>query len=200
MKSAIFSLKRLSLIFFVGLTFSVHAQSKRTMHDDQKGLMAAIGYTIGYSSHASHYEIMDLIKIKKFSGLRLINIDARLGWVFTSKYSLYATWKLSPAITTISPYRTDYKGLSLAVIPGRSHKITLNAGAGIYQSKVSKTEKSGDGVLGNIGIGYNFSENASFDLVVLTGNLKPGNIEPNPFPSKETNISAGIIYQFGQFR
>lgn len=160
------------------------------------GLLLGVGYGIGYSHHADQYETMDLADIKEFSGFRLINFDARLGWIFSQKWRAYLSWKLSPGITTISPYRSDYKGVCFAYFPEKSNKFSLHTGVGHYNSKVSKLEGTGEGFLADFGLAYQFSEQAHFELTVLTGKLDPGNIEPNPFPNQEFNLCFEVAYYF----
>lgn len=163
--------------------------------DDKRGLKFGLGYSAGYSSHAKSY-VVTFLSVNDYSGFRIIVLDARLGWRFHQKIGVYGTWRFSPSNATISPYRSLYRGGYVAFYPTPSTNLSLHGGVGKYESKVSKEETAGDGLLVNIGMAVEIRDHFLFEINILTGSMDAGNVDPNPFIDREFNFTMGFAYVF----
>lgn len=166
------------------------------MEPERRGFRWGFGFSIGNSSHADSYFIDQFGSNREYPGLRLYNFDARVGWEFHKRIGIYSIIKFSPANTTVSPYRSSYYGGYLTYYLTNDPRYFVFAGAGKYNSKISKDETTGDGVLMNFGVGVELRQQILVELNVLTGAMDHGNVTPDPFIDREVNISLGAAFLF----
>ena len=168
---------------------------KDEIENDKRGLKFGLGYGAGHSSHADSY-VVHLFSVREYSGFRIIVLDARLGWRFHQKVAVHGIWKFSPSNATISPYRSLYRGGYVAFYPTPSANLSIQGGVGKYESKVSKEETAGDGLLVNIGMAVEIRDHFLFEMNILTGSMNQGNVDPDPFTDREFNFTMGFAYLF----
>ena len=170
--------------------------TKNQAEQGRRGLRWGFGYSIGNSSHADSYFIDQFGSNREYPGLRLYNFDARLGWEFHKRIGIYGIWKFSPSNATVSPYRSRYYGGYLTCYLTDDPRFYLLGGMGKYDSKISREETSGEGVLLNFGAGVELREHILFEINVLTGAMDPGNVTPDPFVDREFSFLVGVAYVY----
>lgn len=141
----------------------VSGQIKKT------GLMYGVGFGFGFSKHAGSYQSETILnEIESFSSFRIIALDFKAGWGFGPVQALY-TMKLTPANTTISPYRSFYHGGLLSY--SAENKLIYSLGAGINKAG----DKSGNisrGTLINLALGYEFNPKFLLEVNTLFGKME----------------------------
>jgi len=175
-------MKRVLILSVISLlmTSGVSGQIKKT------GLMYGIGAGFGFSKHAGSYQSLTILnQIETFSSFRIIALDFKVGWGFGPVQALY-TLKVTPANSTISPYRSLYQGLILSY--SSQNNLVYSAGAGIHKAG----DKSGNlsrGILANLGLGYEF--NPKF---LLEANTLWGKMENTPPPDTYLNSNSEFSF------
>lgn len=170
---------------------SVFCQLDDEVH---RGLVLTFGYGVGYSNHAGSYKEQN-INLDEFSGLRIIVVDARIGWKMLDWLEIYGTAKLSPSNSTISPYRSRYFGGAFAIHFSKIPNLSIHGGIGKYQSIIKKKDIEGRGSLANFGLAWNTGSNFLIDLSILTGPIKNDFRDDFPLNNNEFNISIGFAYR-----
>ncbi len=190
-----YELLRVKKLWFVGLLAYLAAGnlSSQTL---QPGPLLSFGIGLGFSTHASSYEVDELVRIKRYPGFRAYNLEARAGWVPTARLQVYALGRLSPSNSTISPYRALYAGGAVSYAFSDYLPFFVLAGGGFNQAKVNHGVKAGKGTLFNFGVGKYFTEKFFMEINVHFGKMQSyGEIEPDPFDDRETNVYVMLGYR-----
>jgi hypothetical protein len=170
-----YGIKKVLLLSVISLVIisAVSGQIKKT------GLMYGAGFGFGLSKHAGSYQSETILnQIETFSSFRIIALDFKAGWGFGPVQTFY-TLKVTPANTTISPYKSFYQGILISY--SSQNNLIYSAGAGINKAG-DKTGSLSRGTLANLVLGYEF--NPKFLLEV---NLLFGKMENSPPPDTYLN-------------
>lgn len=154
----------LGIMFFCCTFFSAEAQF-------EEGLLLTFGIGSGYSSHAGSYTVTELFRVKKFSGFRAIVIEGRAGWNFWDLTTVYGIFRVSPANSIVTPYRSTYAGIGLSQTIPQARTWYLTGNFGKYNSGLGRGRKTGSGNLINIGIGHQLGDNLYVELNTTVGSL-----------------------------
>jgi len=158
----------------------------------KSGIMYGIGLGFGLSKHAGSYEKETIINtIESFSSFRILAIDLKAGWGFGKIQSFY-TLKLTPANSTISPYKSFYQGILLSYSP--ANKLIYSAGAGINKAG----DKSGNlsrGTLVNLALGYEFNPRFLVEINTLFGKME-NTPPPNTYLNSESEFSFVLTFNY----
>lgn len=188
-------MRNLLLGFLVFISLSGYAQTRRN------GPTAGIGVGLAISNHAGSYETQkDLQTVyQSHAGLRLLATQLKVGWIFFQSIMVNYSLKYTPPNDTVSPYSSTYHGGAITWFPISYPKWNFGIGAG--RNKVKDTQGGlGDGILGEINIGYEVDPHFIIELNNMFGRMN-NNLEPVRFPRRLTSntefyvqISANYLF------
>lgn len=183
------------VILALGLIFvSTNAQAQF----GDKGFLFSLAAGTGYSAHADSYEVDEVYRIREYPGVRIFNLETKVGWNFGEQTAVYATGSVSPGNTTVTPYRSYSAGIGASQSFGYASSFYAKAGAVYYSAGVEKGHTVGTGILTNIGVGVAVGPKSFFELNTFFGKLDEENyLDPNPFQANEFQIS--IMFSFAIF-
>ena len=131
--------------------------------------MYGVGFGFGLSKHAGSYQSETILnQIESFSSFRIIALDFKAGWGFGPVQALY-TLKVTPANSTISPYKSFYQGIILSYSSQKN--LIYSAGAGINKAG-DKTGNLSRGTLVNLALGYEFNPKFLLEVNTLFGKME----------------------------
>lgn len=162
----------------------------------KSGLMYGVGFGFGLSKHAGSYQSETILnEIETFSSFRIIALDLKAGWGFGHVQAFY-TLKLTPANTTISPYKSFYQGGLLSY--SAENKLIVSMGAGIHKAG----DKSGNlsrGTLINLALGYEFDPKFLLEVNTLIGKIE-NTPPPDTFLNSDSEFSFIVTINYLFYR
>ena len=155
------------------------------------GPLVALSIGPGYSRHAGSYELDRGFDVREYPGFRAYVFEIKGGWKFAESTAVFVNYKTSPANSTISPYRSNYRGFGMTQMLGDTWYLL--GGAGINKAKVDKGVKVGEGTLINVGAGFIIKNSVTMEFTAYFGNMEDNiEIDPNPFRSTELMFNAAV--------
>ena len=161
----------------------------------EKGVLFSLAAGTGYSSHADSYQVVESFRVREYPGVRIFNVEAKLGWNFGEQTAIYITGTVSPGNTTITPYRSYSSGIGISQSLGYASSFYVKGGAVYYSAGIEKGKTVGTGILTNLGVGVGVGPRSYFEFNTFFGKLDEENyLDPNPFKSGEFQIN--IMFSF----
>ncbi|MDX1478715.1 MAG: hypothetical protein R3301_13475 [Saprospiraceae bacterium] len=161
----------------------------------EPGLMLTFGVGTGYSSHGDDYQIDELYRVREYTGFRALIFETKLGWRLGEQTFIHLTGRVSPANTTISPYRYYYGGAGLAQSFYFMGPVYVHGGIGLAKAGVESGRHVATGVMKTAGVGIHISTDFFMELATVFGNYDPrSDLSPNPFDARESQFQVVFMY------
>ena len=191
-KSQLYLTSVCQVILALGLIVtSTHAKAQF----GEKGVLFSLAAGTGYSSHADSYQVVESFRVREYPGIRIFNVEAKLGWNFGEQTAIYLTAAASPGNTTITPYRSYSTGIGISQSLGYASSFYVKGGAVYYSAGIEKGKTVGTGILTNLGVGVGVGPRSYFEFNTCFGKLDEENyLDPNPFKSGEFQFN--IMFSF----
>jgi hypothetical protein len=131
----------------------------------------SFGIGMGSSTHAESYIIDEGFVVRRYSGFRQMELEAKIGWTFKEYTSLYVLGRFSPSNSSISPYKETYTGIGLYQDLPFANWCTVILGAGSKSSSTKRHGTLGKGTLIDTGLGFNISNKVYLEFHRLGGKM-----------------------------
>jgi len=112
---------------------------------------ASVGIGMGYSAHADGYIEEQAIRIKEFSGYRMLIFSVAVKYDFQHGIGLFLRQEASPGVSTVSPYKylSSLGGIQFKI---PDSNVLLESGYGYNWTSALK-QSQGKGALLSFGVG-----------------------------------------------
>ncbi|MDX1408388.1 MAG: hypothetical protein R3330_09650 [Saprospiraceae bacterium] len=163
----------------------------------EAGPLLTFGIGTGYSAHGDDYQVDEVYRIREYPGFRALIFESRVGWRVNEQTFVHLTGRVSPANTTISPYRYYYAGGGLSQSFGFLGSFYVHGSVGVAKAGIGAGRNAGSGLLTSAGLGFRISAGYFAEVTAVFGKYDADiQLDPNPFDRQETQLQFMMVFSF----